>query len=58
VPWEQTQGTFEALRDQGVKTEIVLVKGAPHVCDLSSNPDSDGWRATLRAYEFMDSYIF
>jgi acetyl esterase/lipase len=58
VPWQQTQGTFEALRERGVTTELVLVKGAPHVCDLSSDPESDGWKATLRAYEFMDSYIF
>lgn len=58
IPWEQSQGTYEAMVENNVPAQLVLVQGAPHVCDLSSDPDSAGWKATLRGYEFLASYAF
>lgn len=57
IPWQQTKRTFEDLKKMGVVTDLQLVKGAPHVCDLSSDPDSDGWKAVLKAYEFLCSFV-
>ena len=38
IPWEQSQGTFDALLNEGVEAGLVLVEGAPRIFDLSSNP--------------------
>ncbi|KAI1205468.1 BcPKS19, polyketide synthase [Annulohypoxylon truncatum] len=58
IPWQQSQGTYEALVDRNIETELVLVEGAPHICDLSSDPNSEGWKATLKGYQFLSSYVF
>ena len=58
IPWEQSQGTYRALVDRGVTAGLVLVEGAPHICDLSSDPESEGWKAALEGYEFLCSYVF
>ncbi|KAH9212549.1 putative polyketide synthase [Leptodontidium sp. 2 PMI_412] len=58
IPWKQSQGTYLTLRDQGISTGFSLIEGAPHICDLSSDPDSDGWKATLRGYDFLSSHVF
>ncbi|KAI1140804.1 BcPKS19, polyketide synthase [Hypoxylon sp. FL0543] len=58
IPWQQSRGTFEAMMDRNIPAELVLVEGAPHICDLSSDPDSEGWRAAVRGYEFLSSYVF
>ncbi|CZR52558.1 related to polyketide synthase [Phialocephala subalpina] len=57
IPWQQTKRTFEELKGKGVQTELVLVKGAPHVCDLSSEAESEGWKAVVRGYEFLYSFV-
>ncbi|KAF2275385.1 putative polyketide synthase [Westerdykella ornata] len=57
IPWQQSQGTYEALVEQGVDAELVLVEGAPHITDLSSDPDSEGWKAVLRGYDFIEGYV-
>lgn len=57
IPWQQSQGTYNALVDQGVTAGLALVEGAPHICDLSSNPGSEGWKAALKGYEFISSYV-
>ncbi|KAJ5161072.1 Acyl transferase/acyl hydrolase/lysophospholipase [Penicillium capsulatum] len=57
IPWQQSQGTYDALRDAGVTAGLALVEGAPHICDLSSNPESDGWKAAIQGYEFISKYI-
>jgi acetyl esterase/lipase len=57
IPWEQSQGTFDALLNEGVEAGLVLVEGAPHICDLSSNPASEGWKAVLKGYEFLTSHV-
>lgn len=58
IPWQQSKGTYDALLSQGVTTGLALIEGAPHICDLSSDAESEGWKATLRGYEFLCSYVF
>lgn len=48
ITWQQSRGTYEAMVEKGIPVELALVEGAPHITDLSSNPDSDGWRAAVR----------
>ncbi|KAI1178049.1 BcPKS19, polyketide synthase [Nemania sp. FL0916] len=57
IPWQQSRRTYEALVERGADAQLALVEGAPHVCDLSSDPDSEGWKATVRGYEFLSSYV-
>jgi acetyl esterase/lipase len=57
IPWQQSQATFEALVRKGVEADLVLVEGAPHICDLSSDPASEGWKAVLRGYNFLKSHV-
>jgi acetyl esterase/lipase len=57
IPWQQSQSTYEALREQGVTADLVLVDGAPHICDLSSNPQSEGWKAVLKGYDFLSRHV-
>lgn len=57
IPWQQTQGTYEALVDRGIPAGLVLVEGGPHICDLSSNPESEEWKAVVQGYEFISSYV-
>ncbi|KAI8945339.1 BcPKS19, polyketide synthase [Xylaria longipes] len=58
IPWQQSQGTYEAMVKQGIPVELALVEGAPHITDLSSDPNSKGWQAALRGYDFICSYVF
>ncbi|KAF5857101.1 hypothetical protein ETB97_006245 [Aspergillus alliaceus] len=57
IPWQQSQGTYDALLNARVSAGLVLIDGAPHICDLSSNPESKGWKAALKGYEFLSSYV-
>ena len=57
IPWQQSQRTYNALVEQGVEAGLALVEGAPHICDLSSDPESDGWKAALEGYDFIGSYV-
>jgi acetyl esterase/lipase len=56
IPWQQTQRTYETMRDSGIETNVVLIKDGPHICDLSSDPNSEGWKAVLKGYEFLASH--
>lgn len=58
IPWQQSHGTYEVMVEKGIPVELALVEGAPHITDLSSNPDSKGWQAALRGYDFVCSYVF
>jgi len=57
IPWEQSQGTYEALVMKGVSSGLAIVEGAPHICDLSSNPESEGWKAVSKGYDFLSAAI-
>ncbi|KAI1195589.1 BcPKS19, polyketide synthase [Nemania serpens] len=58
IPWQQSRDTYEAMLESRVPAQLALVEGAPHICDLSSDPDSEGWKAAIRGYEFLCSYVF
>lgn len=57
IPWQQSQNTYDALVEQGVTAGLALVDGAPHICDLSSDPDSEGWKAVVKGYDFISPYV-
>ncbi len=57
IPWQQTQETHRAMMEQGLETGLELLDAAPHICDLSSDPGSDGWQATLKGYDFICSRV-
>ncbi|KAK8108232.1 Methylphloroacetophenone synthase [Apiospora kogelbergensis] len=57
IPWQQSRDTYDALASRGVPSGLALVEGAPHICDLSSDPESEGWKATMRGYDFICSYV-
>ncbi|KAE9372419.1 BcPKS19, polyketide synthase [Stipitochalara longipes BDJ] len=57
IPWQMTQGTYEVLRNSGVVSGMELVKDVGHICDLSSEPESEGWKATVKGYEFLFSFV-
>ena len=57
IPWQQSKGTYSTLIARGVEAGLALVEGAPHICDLSSDPQSEGWKAALKGYEFLKSYV-
>ncbi|TAQ89052.1 hypothetical protein B7494_g2621 [Chlorociboria aeruginascens] len=58
IPWEQSRATYEAMLEMNIPAQLVLIEGAPHVCDKSSDPDSEGWKATVRGYKFLESIVF
>ncbi|KAK7993967.1 C6 finger domain-containing protein [Apiospora arundinis] len=57
IPWQQSQETYQLMREAGIETGLVLVDGAPHICDLSSDPISEGWKAVVRGYDFICSFV-
>ena len=57
VPWEQSRTTYESMLEKNVPAQLALVEGAPHICDRSGDPDWEGWKATVRGYEFLASIV-
>lgn len=57
IPWQQSRATYETLLERGVRTEVVLLEGMPHICDLSSEPASEAWRAVGRGYDFVAAHV-
>ncbi|KAK6852921.1 polyketide synthase [Apiospora arundinis] len=57
IPYAQSVRTTEEMKRQGIDARLVVVPDAPHVCDASNDPDSAGWKAVLKAYEWLGSYI-
>ncbi|KAF8857473.1 BcPKS19, polyketide synthase [Acephala macrosclerotiorum] len=57
IPWQQSLTTYNALAEQGVVAGLELVQGAPHICDTSSDPESEGWKAALKGYKFISSFV-
>jgi hypothetical protein len=54
---EMTEGTYEALKERRVQTGVELVEGKGHICNLSSEPESEGWRTTRKGYEFLFGFV-
>lgn len=57
IPWQQSQTTYNALVEQGVVAGLELVQGAPHICDTSSDPEAEGWKAALKGYQFISCFV-
>jgi acetyl esterase/lipase len=57
IPYQQTEGTYRELVKRGVPAGLRLVEGAPHICDLSSDVESEGWKAVMEGYEFLASFV-
>ena len=53
VPWQQSQGTYEALIQWGIPAGISLVEGAVHLFDLYRDPEGKSWAAVERGYKFL-----
>ncbi|KAK8124347.1 uncharacterized protein PG998_000106 [Apiospora kogelbergensis] len=60
VPWQQALRTHEALRRQGVRSEIRILDGAVHLFDMyrSYGNDKAAKQAVGEAYEFLRSQVF
>ncbi|KAK8127938.1 polyketide synthase [Apiospora sp. TS-2023a] len=57
IPYEQSVRTVEEMQRRGIDARLVVVPDAPHVCDMSSDPESAGWKAVLKAYEWLETYV-
>ncbi|KAK7927489.1 polyketide synthase [Apiospora marii] len=57
IPYTQSMRTVEAMRGRGVEARLVVVPDAPHVCDMSNDPGSAGWKAVLEAYKWLETYV-
>ena len=53
IPWQQSRRIWRELVDQGISAGLALVEGAPHICDMSSDPEFPGWKAVLQGYQFL-----
>lgn len=53
IPYEQSLRTVDEMRARGIEARLVLVPGAPHICDTSSDLESAGWQAVLKAYRWL-----
>lgn len=58
IPWQQSSRTAEAMKTHGVEVRLILVPGAPHICDGSRDPQSAGWQAVLEAYKWLGDRIY
>ncbi|RAK98984.1 uncharacterized protein BO80DRAFT_411067 [Aspergillus ibericus CBS 121593] len=58
IPWGQSQRTVEALQQQGVRAELVLVQDKIHLFDLYPDVDGVGGVAVRKAYEFLGREVF
>ncbi|KAK3940210.1 conidial yellow pigment biosynthesis polyketide synthase [Diplogelasinospora grovesii] len=60
IPWQQSERTWKALREQGVDAELRVVgEGAPHLFDL--HPRGKGYETGMRAvregYSFLAKHV-
>ncbi|KAK1579385.1 beta-ketoacyl synthase domain-containing protein [Colletotrichum navitas] len=58
IPWQQSLRTIQEIKQRGVDGQLVLVPGAPHICDTSRDPAAPGWQAVLEAYRWLRDYAF
>ncbi|CAG8883003.1 unnamed protein product [Penicillium egyptiacum] len=58
IPWAQSQRTVEALKQRGVRSELVLVEGKIHLFDLYPDSDGKGGEALRKAYAFLAREVF
>ncbi|KAK1976833.1 beta-ketoacyl synthase domain-containing protein [Colletotrichum cereale] len=58
IPWQQSLRTIEEMKNRFIDAHLVLVPGAPHICDASRDPTSPGWQAVLEGYRWLEKYAF
>jgi acetyl esterase/lipase len=53
IPWQQSRDTWVELKKHGVRAELALIDGGPHVCDGATSSEAPSWKAVLRGYRFL-----
>lgn len=54
MPFHSAQTFYEAMKDAGLKSRLVVVKGAKHIHDLSLKEGDEGWWEGVGiGYEFL-----
>lgn len=53
IPWQQMQGTYDALVAKGVPAGLDIVEDAIHLFDLYRDRDGRHWQTVLKGYEFL-----
>jgi len=53
IPWQQAQRTHDVLSVNGIRTELRVVEGAPHLFDLGRGLKPDAARAIEDGYRFL-----
>lgn len=58
IPWQQSQKTFEALKERGVEAGIEILEASGHLFDLTRDRGGDaGVRAVERGMEFLKRFV-
>ncbi|KAF7943514.1 hypothetical protein EAE96_011437 [Botrytis aclada] len=58
IPWQQSQKTYEALKESGVETGIEILEGSGHLFDLTKDRGGDeGARAVEKGMEFLKRFV-
>jgi len=59
IPWQQSQRTWEAMRDQGIASELRILEYGPHLFDMYRQfADDDAAKAAVRdGYSFLCKYV-
>ncbi|KAF7922236.1 hypothetical protein BELL_0143g00130 [Botrytis elliptica] len=58
IPWQQSQKTYEALKERGVEAGIEVLERSGHLFDLTRDGGGDeGVRAVERGMEFLKRFV-
>ncbi|KAM0134954.1 hypothetical protein ACHAO1_005387 [Botrytis cinerea] len=58
IPWQQSQKTYEALKERGVEAGIEILEGSGHLFDLTRDRGGDeGVRAVEKGVEFLKRFV-
>ena len=53
IPWQQTQRFYEKLVEQGVRAEVRILQGVPHLFDLRPRVTGEAEKAIEDGYKFL-----
>jgi len=59
VPWQQSQKTYETLREKGVPTTLVVLKDGLHMFDMFRDfrRNADAMKAVEHGFEFLSAHV-
>ncbi|KAE8373923.1 hypothetical protein BDV26DRAFT_296474 [Aspergillus bertholletiae] len=59
IPWEQAQRTYEALREQGIASQLRIVDDVPHLFDMyrGYQQQEDIQKVIRDGYDFLRAHI-